>query len=218
MGESTPDSFDFGIGISLEASGNRLAILTYKNCYIYDFIEGQWTQVGTTLGPPVAANFRAVDVSADGTTVAVGEHGANIAGTDSGSVTVFRKEGDDPNNRRPTLPPIPTVPTTDTPTTAAPTTAEPKTAAPTPAESEPPWPECSNPNEHETVFCVMLVAFKTRMEMTSPNINSNNNHNWNLQTDSNKPPLTFLYTGSQPEEGRLFYRMRILAPGKELDF
>jgi hypothetical protein len=90
-------SWGFGWRVALSASGSRLAVSaagvgsTTGRVKVYDLTAGTWTQVGTTL---TAGNEfgDALDISSDGTTIAVSSPSA--AGTSrAGTAQVFRLVG-----------------------------------------------------------------------------------------------------------------------------
>jgi Secretion system C-terminal sorting domain/FG-GAP repeat len=95
-----------GIGSSLSMSenGERIAIGVLNGIqptftgavFVVDFIDGDWVQVGPTL---VGNNFQdyygiSVDLNSDGSRMIVGSNEADINGTNSGLVTVYKNVND----------------------------------------------------------------------------------------------------------------------------
>jgi hypothetical protein len=87
----------FGWRVAVSASGNRLiASAQFVNggfARVYDLVGGTWTQVGATLSVSGINGFgNAVDVSSDGTTIAVSAPIAQFRSA-AGSVYVYRLVG-----------------------------------------------------------------------------------------------------------------------------
>lgn len=85
----------FGWRVALSGSGNRLIasanVIGFAR--VYDLVGGTWTQVGATLSGSVDNQFgNAVDVSSDGTTIAVSGPGSQFRSA-AGSVFVYRLVG-----------------------------------------------------------------------------------------------------------------------------
>lgn len=90
-------SSSFGIATSMSSDGTRIAVgdrtvNTYEGTVrVYDDVAGTWTQVGGTIvGLQTSAEFGgAVDLSADGSRLAVLAARRSAGGADSGSVRIF---------------------------------------------------------------------------------------------------------------------------------
>lgn len=91
-------SSSFGIATSMSGDGTRIAVgdravNTYEGTVrVYDDVAGTWTQVGGTIvGPESNAEFGgAVDLSADGSRLAVLAGRRSAGGADSGSVRIYQ--------------------------------------------------------------------------------------------------------------------------------
>lgn len=99
--EGGTDGERLGHALSLSDSGHRLALGGHGwsgytgRVRVFDLVGGTWTQVGTDLfGEAASDNFGiAVDLSADGTTLAAGVPGNDDNGSGAGAVKVFRYSG-----------------------------------------------------------------------------------------------------------------------------
>ncbi len=101
-GEATLDQS--GWSISLSSDGTILAIGAYQNdgigidaghVRVYEYIGGNWTQIGSDIDGEVAGDEsgRFVDLNSDGTIIAIGAHKNDGNGDQSGHVRVFEYSG-----------------------------------------------------------------------------------------------------------------------------
>ena len=90
-----------GNSVSLSDDGTILAIGANYNdgtgsnaghVRVYQYASGSWTQLGSDIDGEAAGNFsgNSVSLSSDGTIVAIGAHGNNGNGTNSGHVRVYQ--------------------------------------------------------------------------------------------------------------------------------
>jgi hypothetical protein len=90
-----------GFAIALDAAGTKLAVGAYSNdgngedaghVRVYSFAGGDWVQIGSDIdGEASNDKFgRALALSSDGQTLAVGAHHNDAGGSDRGHVRVFR--------------------------------------------------------------------------------------------------------------------------------
>jgi hypothetical protein len=101
-GEFNGDSF--GTSLSLSSDGNTVAIgapgpgsVSIGNksgkTYVFEFFNGNWTQIGNGISGESIGDFsgRSVSISANGSIVAIGAYGNNSAnGIDAGQVRVYK--------------------------------------------------------------------------------------------------------------------------------
>ncbi|MBC7842380.1 MAG: hypothetical protein H7099_08700 [Gemmatimonadaceae bacterium] len=90
----------FGTSVALSGSGSRLIAGASRGsagggyARVYDLVNGTWTQVGATLAPGGDEGFGyAVDVSADGTTIAISDPFRSLGNPRPGSVYFYRLNG-----------------------------------------------------------------------------------------------------------------------------
>lgn len=86
--------------LGLSADGNRILVGAVRNdgagkdaghARLFDYIDGEWTQVGMTIEGEAAGDEAgwAIALSADGTRAAIGARGNDSGGNDAGHVRVF---------------------------------------------------------------------------------------------------------------------------------
>ncbi len=89
----------FGSTVALSGSGSRLIVGAARGgagggyARVYDLVAGAWAQVGANLTGGTESFGYAVDVSTDGTTVAVSDPGRSLGNPQAGSVWVYRLSG-----------------------------------------------------------------------------------------------------------------------------
>ena len=94
-----------GSSVSLSNDGNRLAIGAHRDNYflaeragsvsVYEFVAGEWVQLGLELNGYKTADYfgYSVSLNADGYRVAIGATGSNGNGNSSGHVAVYEWDG-----------------------------------------------------------------------------------------------------------------------------
>lgn len=91
----------FGRSLALDSTGRRLAVGAVRGgggngrVQIFDFTFDEWKQVGQDLDGDNSLDFQGTSValSEDGSFVAIGADGADINGSESGMVRVYRLDG-----------------------------------------------------------------------------------------------------------------------------
>ncbi len=96
--DGTGAGHQFGWSVALSGSGSRLIVGAYSGdgaeyVRVYDLVGTTWTQVGTTLTGGTEGFGYSVDVSSDGTTLAISEPFGSLGNRRPGSVTLYRLVG-----------------------------------------------------------------------------------------------------------------------------
>ena len=86
----------FGMGVALDSAGDTLALTApsgeESKVYIFDFDGSSWSQSGD-FSVTNDQSFSQISLSADGNTVAVGDHNNDDGDTNAGAVAIYRNSG-----------------------------------------------------------------------------------------------------------------------------
>lgn len=99
--EGGSPGIQFGRSLGMSSDGRRLAVGAQEDASlrgrirVFDYISGDWTQIGQSLDGLNEEDWQGTSctLSGDGTTVAVGADGADANGSLSGMVRVYRLDG-----------------------------------------------------------------------------------------------------------------------------